>query len=791
MIAILPRMLNAQTGVLPFDETPGMAPVASWSDGNNTMLNAHIQMGIGSNTGKIYVKQWNGLFWVSYPPIDVQPVFYDNENQFSIGMHNGEIYILGSFTQLNKGITGVARWRGNTWESVGGGIASDFVIHKSISIDKSNSFQGQLFVNGLFNKANNLPSTRFIRLENDIWKSVQVENGIVKDQQVINDTLFAGGTFTKIEGVNSPRLAAYTNANWNAIAPPNGENIYKLGNWNNQLVAITNSQVFIRNNGAWKVALNNWNYNNFSVLNTANYNGFLILSGLFKTAGGKTDRVIAWDGNQWKTLVTAADININEESPCYVNALGKSLSISGNFTRFFGNTMAYVARIFPGKVLVQGKIYEDANQNCVFDIGDKLLPNILVYDNLNKGYTSTDNNGNYALVLDKNTQVSVQIYPDSKHISGCKNLNFNVQTPGNDSIIKLDYPMDLMPGMPIQIEISSASGYKARHGFQSNYKLICKAAKMHYPLQLKLRYTKGLAEFRSSLEKSESNDSTVSWIINADTMISFQFRVDPTAFQTGDQLNFKATAISKTQPLNRSQCTLMQEIVSALDPNSKNSHKAQITKADNRLDYHIQFQNLGNDSAVNIHVVDTIADFTPLQYIQITDYSHKNNYQVAYKVRDHALVWSFNNIMLAPKSIAGDTGSSGYILFTSGLQKGLKTGTKINNQAFIYFDYQKPVATNIATTTVIENTVPGSVDGFQLHVYPNPLQDGYLQINSAPFYMYNLTIFAMNGSIIFEKNMAEGAFETLIKLPPMANGCYTVKAKTATGILTQKLVVLK
>jgi uncharacterized repeat protein (TIGR01451 family) len=131
---------------------------------------------------------------------------------------------------------------------------------------------------------------------------------------------------------------------------------------------------------------------------------------------------------------------------------------------------------------------------------------------------------------------------------------------------------------------------------------------------------------------------------------------------------------------------LEQLIVAAFDPNDKQCDKAEIGKKDKTLEYHIRFQNLGNDSAVNVFVVDTISNTLPMQYIQVTDNSHKQKYNLNYKIRGHALVWNFDEIYLPSQNTSGDDLSSGFVHFKAGVTDAIKVGDIIQNRAFIYFD---------------------------------------------------------------------------------------------------------
>ncbi|MDR3681885.1 MAG: T9SS type A sorting domain-containing protein [Flavipsychrobacter sp.] len=113
------------------------------------------------------------------------------------------------------------------------------------------------------------------------------------------------------------------------------------------------------------------------------------------------------------------------------------------------------------------------------------------------------------------------------------------------------------------------------------------------------------------------------------------------------------------------------------------------------LSYLIHFQNTGTAPARNIAVRDTISPYLDISTLQIISSSAP---VAAYQDTGNVIRFQFNNINL-PDSTDNLRGSTGYIAYNIGPKAGLVPGTKITNDAGIYFDYNPAVVTNTTVNT--------------------------------------------------------------------------------------------
>jgi uncharacterized repeat protein (TIGR01451 family) len=121
------------------------------------------------------------------------------------------------------------------------------------------------------------------------------------------------------------------------------------------------------------------------------------------------------------------------------------------------------------------------------------------------------------------------------------------------------------------------------------------------------------------------------------------------------------------------------------------------------LTYRINFQNVGSDTAFDVHIID-ILDPTLFEAasIVIVSASHSFNFWIE---SFNTLHWDFLQINL-PDTSKNEKDSDGYIEFKIKLKPGLPIGTIIYNSAQIHFDSDPPIRTNEVFNTICETGYP-------------------------------------------------------------------------------------
>lgn len=173
--------------------------------------------------------------------------------------------------------------------------------------------------------------------------------------------------------------------------------------------------------------------------------------------------------------------------------------------------------------------------------------------------------------------------------------------------------------------------------------------------------------------------------------------------------------------------TFSNEITCAYDPNDKTvwpdrKHLDNQTLFTEDLTYRIRFQNTGTDTAFNIVVTDTLSPLLDWSTFRIMDNSHP---MTTKHYDDGTVEFAFKDILL-PDSHVNEPKSHGYIYYRIKPKKGLNEGSEIFNTAYIFFDFNPPIATNTTRNLMVSKIIGGGIElkpteeGATLTIYPNP-----------------------------------------------------------------------
>ena len=179
-------------------------------------------------------------------------------------------------------------------------------------------------------------------------------------------------------------------------------------------------------------------------------------------------------------------------------------------------------------------------------------------------------------------------------------------------------------------------------------------------------------------------------------------------------------------------------VLDSYDPNDKevtpkgfgNNH---VLEPGSRLSYKINFQNEGNIETEFISLTDTLSTALDLSTFERGAESHEGATLLQYYTRDGRAVVTYRwpVLHLVPKT-QSEAASQGFVSFSVMPKANLPLGTRVDNQAFIYFDYNVAVPTPVATVTldhapaptqpvtppVVTSSKPNLAQS--LHLYPNP-----------------------------------------------------------------------
>ncbi len=198
------------------------------------------------------------------------------------------------------------------------------------------------------------------------------------------------------------------------------------------------------------------------------------------------------------------------------------------------------------------------------------------------------------------------------------------------------------------------------------------------------------------------------------------------------------------------------------------------------INYTVNFQNTGNDTAYTVIIIDTLSKHLDLSTLMIGGASH--SFKTVFKGENAKVInFVFDNIFLTD-STTNEKKSHGFINYTIMPYDTIPDGTIIKNTADIYFDFNLPIRTNTVMHTIDDrmpsDSLPIMVTGLVIQQYklvnytltPNPAKDklrisGYDLRNGTKFSVYNCI-----GQVILEDTLKEN--ETNVDINSLRIGIY-------------------
>jgi len=397
--------------------------------------------------------------------------------------------------------------------------------------------------------------------------------------------------------------------------------------------------------------------------------------------------------------------------------------------------------------VLKGKVYVDANSNCQYDNGETEVENIMMQCST-IGYTFTDVNGNYSFLVPSGNYSLSEVVQYFYPLSTCQSNPISItSTASNSCKIVNNFANSINPIHDVHVIRTYVNppipgfNYTQRLIIQNDGTVkepsILSSSALDNQILLSGINPSQYALINSTQNTSVYNNSNSSLSLSPSQNQAFDFDyLVPTNIPLNTVLNFNDTVaytapignwLSDYTPWNNVE-NYTPKVIGAFDPNLKEvfptgtGAEGFIGKKDTVMDYIIHFQNTGTYYAQKVVVFDTLdanLDWTTLK----PGYSDHN--YTAQVSESGVLKFTFNNIQLTWKS-QSETESRGMVSYTIKLKKNLAQGTQIAKASAIYFDYNAPVITNRAISTIsYTNTVSAGITNVtandsKLIVYPNP-----------------------------------------------------------------------
>ncbi|MBO6516606.1 MAG: T9SS type A sorting domain-containing protein [Bacteroidia bacterium] len=470
---------------------------------------------------------------------------------------------------------------------------------------------------------------------------------------------------------------------------------------------------------------------------------------------------------------------LSEDSVNHIQKLGKDLYVDGP-----------KPGILADLAFVTGQIRID-DGNCVKDTVD--VPTFTKIEVEGKKEVFYSNNGVFSFSgeVDSTYIIRPKLHYLAKRFI-CGPDSALVKIVKSDSSYSVDFAMEYDKNVSdLEIGVGSSPAIRGRYALGS---IRIKNNNHHFfpKVKVRLNYSSNIGHLSSQTTFKGKPGDIVFHIDSIDgfedRVINFRYFVDSVNFKTGDYIELVASSLEKDSFSDNDRDTIKKLVLRPYDPNMKESFPSgPIKHKVKKIDYTIQFQNVGSAPAKNVRVIDTMEVNMPVEYIRIKGTSHPKSYKLT--VKDNLLIWNFYGINL-PDSASDEEGSRGFVSYEAKVTSGLNApGDSLRNRAFIYFDYEDPIETNTAAVYVTED-VNNTVTDFQslsagLSAYPNPFTNS-LTVRNISNKNQTVRLYDVQGQVVSKFDLLSDE-KTVISTQWLTPGMYFLQTDIGKGLKVLRL----
>ncbi len=432
--------------------------------------------------------------------------------------------------------------------------------------------------------------------------------------------------------------------------------------------------------------------------------------------------------------------------------------------------------------IINGSARIDLDHNGC-DINDIVLSNLLITaDNGTESFgTYPQNDGTYLLYTNEGT-FNTTLTTNLPNYFTATPANYTNTFTGFNNTFTADFCV--VPNQTVNdVNVSLIPISQARPGFNATYQIVYKnIGTTQLNGNLILEFDENKLNFLNASETVDTQTSN-SLSFNYSNLNPFETRtIDlefnvfaPPTVNIDDILSFTASInpIASDFTADDNVFELNQIVVGSYDPNDitcLEGDEILLAEADKYLHYVIRFQNTGTVNAINVvvkNVLDANLDWSTLQ---LESYSHNNRVAIT---NGNEIEFIFENINL-PDSTTDEPNSHGFIAYKIKPKAGIALGDIIPNKADIFFDFNAPIQTNTATTTIVNTLGENENILLDFSVYPIPTKN-ILNVKSKTE-ITKIEIFNKLGQLILQNTT-----ENKIDISNLSQGIYFVKVKDVNG----------
>lgn len=444
---------------------------------------------------------------------------------------------------------------------------------------------------------------------------------------------------------------------------------------------------------------------------------------------------------------------------------------------------------------IQGINHFDINNNGC-DTNDIDFPNLkLVFTNGTATVNLIPNtSGNYHYDVQASTQTITPLLENSNYFNVYP-FSATVTFPTTASPFAQDFCVTANGVHPdLEVVLIPISG--ARPGFDTVYKLYYKnKGNTTQSGYISLTFNDAVLDLVSANPSVSTQAlNTLTWNFSnlvplATGEIVFTLNVnspmETPAVIGGDVLPFMANInpTSGDETTSDNTFAFNQTVVNSFDPNDKvclEGDNIAPEKVGDYVHYIIRFENDGSANAENIVVKDMI-DTTKFDLATLIPESGSATYTTRI-TNTNQVEFVFQNINLP---FAAGT-NTGYVAFKIKTKPTLVLGNTFSNTASIYFDYNFPIITNTASTTIQALATQDFEFSNYFTLYPNPAKN-VLNINTkSSIEVHSITIYNQLGQVVLAIPNAKNL--NSVDVSSLKTGNYFLKITSDKGSATEKFL---
>jgi Leucine-rich repeat (LRR) protein len=442
---------------------------------------------------------------------------------------------------------------------------------------------------------------------------------------------------------------------------------------------------------------------------------------------------------------------------------------------------------------IQGNNRYDSNTNGC-DANDSIFPNFkcAIIDGTITGTIISNTAGTYSIPVGAGTHTVTPLFENPSYFS-VSPASVSVSFPTTASPFIQNFCI-APNGVLHDLEVTIIPLEPARPGFDATYKIVYKnkgnqlesgSISLEFEddrIDLVLanpivssQVLNMLTWDYTNLQAFESREITLTLNVNSP--------METPAVNNGDQLDFTAiiNPLANDEIVADNTSSLKQIVVGSYDPNDKTCVEGTtITPSmmGNYVHYVIRFENTGTFAAQNVVIKDVI-DTTKFDIASLIPQSSSHPF-VTRITNTNQVEFIFENINLP----FDDATNDGYVAFKIKTKPTLVLGNTFTNTANIYFDYNFPIVTNTATTTVAALGNQDFEFGSVFTLSPVPAKETLTITTKQTVVLSSVSIYNTLGQLV---QVHTNPNET-IDVSGLQSGSYSVRMTSDKGSASGKFI---